>query len=209
MKNVALTTIAAAVLGLSGCKKDPAKGTPAPGPESGKVDPGKVDPGKVDPGPTTPDPAPAPAPAVFTSAEGGYSINFGGTPSEQVHTEQTPVGQLDIHLAALDMGDQAFLVSWQEQPPKAPKDPNTILDGQLEGMLSGFPGARVVEQKEIKLGDHVGRSHTIKLAEPDATQFTRVYLVGNRVYQIAAIGAGAGNVTSAMAFLDSFALTAK
>jgi hypothetical protein len=213
MKNAALAAIVIGIVGLSGCKKDDAKknlpppapepvakGEPPPG-EPPKTDPPKVDPPKVDP--------PAADPAPFTSADGGYSIAFPSPPTEQTQSQPTAIGTLDIHIAALDLGNQALLVSWQEQPAKAPKDPKKILDGQRDGMMSSFPGAKIMEQKDITLGTNPGRSFIIKMVTPDATQFTRVYVVGNRMYQIAAIGAGAGDAAAATKFLDSFALTKK
>jgi len=206
VSRILLTAMAIATLGLSACKKDEGKAAPAK-PAEPVAD---VAPKTADPAPT-PAPAPAPAPEVkvFTSADGGYSIAFPSAPSEQTHTEPTALGPLDIHIASVDGGDKAWLVSWQEQPAKAPKDPKVILDGQRDGMVGGMPGSKVLEQKDITLGTNPGRSMVIKLATPDATQFTRVYVIGNRMYQLAMLGTGAGDPAVANAFLDSFTLTAK
>jgi hypothetical protein len=77
--------------------------------------------------------------------------------------------------------------------------------------LSGAKGysdyRRLLDQKDITLGSNPGRSFTIRMVTPNATQFTRVYVVGNRMYQTAAMQEGAGDPAAAATFLDSFALT--
>jgi hypothetical protein len=216
-KSTAIALALSATFALSACKKDDGKGpSPAGDPKTAPADtkPTDTKPADTKPADTKPaDPPPPPALGadwkVHTSDAGGYSIKFPGAPTEQEQTQQTPIGPLTIHIAAYDGGDRAYLVSWQKQPPTAPKDPKDVLEGQKEGMLSQFPGAKVTEQKDITLGTNPGRSMIIRMVTPDATQFTRVYVVGDHMYQIAMIGQGEGFPAEANVFLDSFALTKK
>jgi hypothetical protein len=206
MKKAALTALTIVLgLGLSACKKDDKAKDPSPQPVA-KDDPAAVK--KDEPPPPLPEPKPPEPPKeeLFTSTEGRYTVNFMGTPTEQVQSQDTVAGKLDIHLAAVDKGNMALLVSWQEQPPKAPKDPKVILDGQRDGMMSSFPGAKLTDQKDITMGTNPGRSFKIRMVTPDATQYTRVFVVGNRMYQVAAISAGEGDQATSEKFLDSFKL---
>lgn len=220
MKNAVLFVLA--VVAVPACKKDAKKSEPGPAPavDTKPTDP-KARPADTKPGDPTPaDPKPAelaPPPAddgwkPFTSTDGGYTITFPGEPTEQTQSMPMPdgSGNLDIHIAALDLGSAAYLAGWQVQPKKASKDVKEVLDGAQSGMLSSFPGAKVLSQKDIKLdGAYPGRDLVVKLADPDATQFSRYYLVGDHLYQMAAIAEGAGDPTKAAKFLDSFHLAKK
>lgn len=207
--------IALAVLAAPACKKDAKKTDtpPAPAPTDTTKPADTTKPGDmtkpVDPpaDPVKPaDPGPGDEWKPFTSAEGGFSVKFPGTPQEQTQD----LGVIKIHIAALDLGNAAYLAGWQVQPKDASKDPKEVLDGAQSGMLSSFPGAKVLDQKDIKLdGKYPGRELTVKLAEPDATQFSRYYLVGDHLYQLAALGEGAGEPAKAKIYLDSFELTKK
>jgi hypothetical protein len=217
MKNAVL--IALALAAVSACKKDAKKSEPTPGPApTDKATDKPTPPGDPKPADPTPDPKPvepAPPPAEdagkpFTSTDGGYTITFPGEPTEQTQSMPTENGTLDIHIAALDLGNAAYLAGWQVQPKKASKDPKEVLDGAQSGMLESFPGAKVLSQKDIKLdGTYPGRDLVVRLADPDATQFSRYYLVGDHLYQMAAIAEGEGDPAKAAKFLDSFKLAKK
>lgn len=158
------------------------------------------------------DPPAAPPPVddrwvPYTSADGGFTVKFPGTPAEQ--TEDVGDGVM-IHIASVDLGTAAYLVGWQIQPTTASKVPKEVLDGAQAGMLGAFPGATVLAQSDVTLdGRYPGRALTTKIVDPDATQFSRYYLVGDRLYQLAALGEGDGAPADWKTFLDSFALTAK
>jgi hypothetical protein len=227
MKNVLLSALAIATLALPACKKDAKKeGTPAGDPvtKEGSGSAAKPDTtttpdttAKPDTT-TTPDTTAKPDTMTkggagdwvpYTSEAGGFTVKFPKQATEQTQTLDTEHGPVDLHMAVVDMGNKAFLVSWQVQPAKAPKDAKVVLDGQRDGMVAGMPGSKVVDQKDITLGSHPGRSMTVKLSQPVGTQYSRVYLIDGKLFQLAAIGEGDGDPEMATTFLESFALTKK
>jgi hypothetical protein len=189
-----------AALLAAGCAKDNKDTTPV-------SDPGPAVHNVAEPAPVRAEPA-----AGWTryrSEAGGFEIDFPGTPAEQNQMMETDSGPVLLHMVVLDLGTSALLVSWQIQPAAAPTDPTTVLDGQRDGMMGAFPGATLLEQADITIGAHPGRWMIVKLVQPDATQYSRVYLADGKLFQLAAMTSGNGDPVAAAQFLDTFTLLAK
>jgi WD40 repeat protein len=145
----------------------------------------------------------------FTSAEGRFRVLMPGEPVKQDQVAPTPAGPITVHMFMDEnkAANYSFTVGYNDIPPFAPRgNDDTMLDGVRTGALASFPGARLVGEQRIKLGSHPGRDLTIDLAAKGMVR-QRIYLVGNRLYQL--LVARSGSWPSAAAidkFFDSFEL---
>src|SRR5205823_287785 len=122
----------------------------------------------------------------FTSKEGGFSVSFPGTPQASTQKVDTALGAIEIHLLVVGRGeDEAYVVSYNDYPADATKDPDTVLTGAQKGALTNMK-AELKSEKKITLSGHPGREYTG--SGENGTQVNgRVYLVENRLYQMIAL----------------------
>lgn len=220
MRTTRLLPVALFVFALAACKKDTpkaedpppapvAKGEPAPG-GGAPTDPAKPADPPADPvKPADPPAVPAGDWKPFTSTAGRYTVTFPGTPMEQSQDTDSEVGKLTVHFAAVDKGDAAYMVGYNDLPKEADLTPKRVLDGQRDGTIKTFPNAKIIEEKEITMDGNPGRSLTFEAPSLNATHRSRTFLVGNRVYTVIALAVGDGKPDVAATFLDSFKLAAK
>lgn len=148
---------------------------------------------------------------VFNSESGGFSVTFPQKPKKQINKTPTDLGQIDVHIFLVDLKDRAFLTSYNDYPngTVTPDTRKTILDGVIEGNAKGSKG-KVLEQKVVTTGKKEkleGREVLIEMENIKGFYRARVYLKGDRLYQVVALGAGdwakSDEVTK---YLDSFEL---
>ncbi len=162
------------------------------------------------PPPPPPPVKPLAAGKAYVSPEGRFRVRFPESPRENVLKAPSPAGPIEIHMAAVDRGDIAYIASYNDCPfdPKA-IDPDSTLETAVRGSLQSSKGT-LRSKRDIRLGDHPGKACEIALPLPDGRPSTcrsRVYLVGKRLYQVVVIEAkGQEDPKVADAFLDSFAL---
>jgi hypothetical protein len=83
-----------------------------------------------------------------------------------------------------------------------------MLDGGKQGFVANVaPGAKIVSEKKISLGQNPGREFTVSAPGEKNTLTARIYLVKNRLFMTG--GAAGGSITDAdvKKYLDSFKLT--
>lgn len=142
----------------------------------------------------------------YSPPGGGYKVVFPGKPKEASQTAKTKVGDLKVLTATYATAEgNVFLASQTEFPADAlaPDGLGTVYDGVRDG-LKGKDG-KVVSEKEVTVGD--GRLPGREVLVDKGKQQTRfrVAVKGNRLYQVAAVGAGPFVTgAEATAFLDSF-----
>lgn len=158
-----------------------------------------------------PDP-PKVAAADFTAPDGAFSIAMPGQPRERSQDLQSPAGPVRIRTFLYEDADQrTFFVSYTELTPAmlAKADPEQLLLGGLRGMRS-TPGWTMVGQAPVEFRGHPGYEVelTVRLPnQPEAAGLARVYVIGDRVYQIQAIGPGSTLPPERrQAFVESFRL---
>jgi hypothetical protein len=98
-----------------------------------------------------------------------------------------------------------YMVTYSDYPDQAVKDPDAVFKAARTGLVSVLgEGGKVSGESRITLDDNPGREFTIDL--PEGKAHCRMYLVKNRLYQLAAAG---DKVTDkdAKRFFDSFKLT--
>lgn len=141
----------------------------------------------------------------FVSEEGGFSVSMPGTPTEETQSIPTEAGDIEIHMFSIESGSTAYLVGYSDYPPDVIEivDSDMLLDSARDGAVGD--GA-LLSEKSITLGDYPGRELTVETSDEGIMVYARVYLVGNRLYQVV-VSTGDDALTEEMrGFLDSFKL---
>ena len=152
-------------------------------------------------------------PEMYRSESGGFSVMIPGKPDESTQALDTPRGKIDLHLFTVQKGNRAYIVSYSDYPEEMVKQnsPQKSLDGSRDGEVRNM--GKLILEKNLSLDGHPGRELVIEGKTSDgheATSKTRIFLVGNRLYQVI-FAAPRGEVSSSEMddFLESFKLTPK
>jgi hypothetical protein len=148
----------------------------------------------------------------FTHEQGRFAVKMPGTPKEQVKEQATPKGNLKVVVNGVNLPAEgkSYVVTFMDNPA-GPKDPDAavahekFLDPLAAGIAKGLKGVPRV-QARIKLDGHHGQELWIEIPEGDRHTLCRIYLVGNRLYQLFANWQGEGGEADAEKFVNSFKL---
>jgi hypothetical protein len=139
-----------------------------------------------------------------TWAKGKCSVLMPAAPMEQ----QSGRGEIVSHLWIAVDGTTFYVVGFTTWPGFARADKarqRKALAGNRDSTASGKKG-KVIFDKELMLGDHMGREVQVETPE-GAVYRVRMYLVGDRLYQVLVQGARAAALgKEADRYLDSFKL---
>jgi hypothetical protein len=149
---------------------------------------------------------------VFDSKDGRFTVHMPKepmNPKKQVVTTKT--GELNVTMVVAEgPHDSYFVVSYSDFPQAELKkgEEKTRLDQACNGAAESLRGA-IREEMPIKLdGRHPGRAFVIRMDGAVIAKM-RIYLVGNRLYQVMVLGNGkifSSKEKDAGIFLDSFRL---
>lgn len=135
----------------------------------------------------------------FESKEHKFKVMFPGTPQ----TKKQNVG-VEQNMYFVDNGSNAYMVFHQDNPP--------IPGGMEKELLAKAAGAmamtgKILKQTDLNLdGKYPGVEVHAEVNNPKGAETrNRIYLVGNKLYQVMVIGpASIVNSADANKFLDSF-----
>lgn len=152
-------------------------------------------------------------PTEFINEEGNFSVMSPFSLEESSQTVDTAAGPIEIHFFMADDGNSAFMVGYSDYPAEIVdiNDPNDMLDGAAEGATANINGT-LVSQNNITLDGYPGRELALEgtFDNFNASAKARIYLVGNRLYQVLVISSEGNITTEDMdAFLQSFKLLEK
>ena len=147
---------------------------------------------------------------LTVSKEGGYTVAWPGTPSEEWRTEVTPAGDIKTHFAHVDRPGGQFSIQYRDMPgtSKAKID----VEASLDATASAFTvqtSYRVLGSKKIKLGTTPGREIDFLLQDDSSLKGKgrmRIYLDRSRLYQVGVFGTKALESDDADAFFRTFSL---
>ena len=128
-----------------------------------------------------------------------------GTPKPSTSEISIPGGKTTLTMATVEVGkDVAFMVMYNDYPPDVSKvKPEDILKGCANGLKT--KDRSVVSETDITLGDAKYPGKEVQVFKGTTYLNARIYLVGNRLYQIMVIGAkDVVNNAEATAFFNSF-----
>ncbi len=151
-----------------------------------------------------------PAPVTVKSKEGKFSVTLPDKPAEKTNKVKTDVGELDLHSFLVDQNDRAMVVMYSDYPAGSVGAANAdkVLAGCIEGNVKSLKGKLASEEK-ITTGKakHVGREIRIEMPDKKGIYRARLFLVGDRLYQVVALGPDDFAKGKAVdAFLNSFAI---
>jgi hypothetical protein len=143
----------------------------------------------------------------FQSAEGRFSVLLPGTPKKQ----NLSVSGISTTAYTIDEKDGAYVVVFADLPISAHESAQQTqlrLDGARDGMLRSTSARLTSESPLLLAGKYPGREINADLPERKGILRARLYIVGQRLYQILAAGGSTWAQSSqANQFLDSLAVT--
>ena len=158
---------------------------------------------------------PLPAWPEFTSEAGGFVVKLPSTPTEQVQTVPSEVGDINLYIYMVEEDNAALGVMFNELPEliTSVADEELIkvmLDSGRDGAM-GNSGGVLVSEEEISLDGYPGRHIVFEIPDemfPGGGEgIARIYYVDGRLYQVVLIGEkGAFSPDETEMFLDSFHL---
>jgi hypothetical protein len=147
----------------------------------------------------------------FTHSAGRYTVLMPGAPQETVQDVPTPAGKMKLTSTAVELKDEGkvFAVLFADYDPRADYSDEAFAHRVIEAVLAGSVRSRkgeVRKQAKIKLGSHHGQECLFDTAGGAEKTLARVYLVGNRLYQLVSSWPVRAGATSADAekFCNSF-----
>lgn len=148
---------------------------------------------------------------AFGSEAGKFSVLTPGELVEQVQPQHTLVGDVDSHMFECFSDGGEYVATYNDFPRLFSwlADPAKELEGARNGVVAALKG-KLTGDAKIELDGHPGREFTFEGNAPDGTPITvksRIYAVGNRLYQIF-VSAARGDLpaSSTDKFLKSFKL---
>lgn len=140
--------------------------------------------------------------AKFSSTEGRFSVLMPASPLREEQTKEARGAKVVMRFFTAGSEQGVFIVAYADYKMGAVKQE---LDANRDSFLRGMK-ATLVSESDIKLQENPGREI---IAERDRLSIrSRIYLVGNRYYQVVAITPATlpGNL-EAHKFFASFELT--
>ncbi len=134
-----------------------------------------------------------------------------GTPTEARLVQDTSMGRLFITTFRVYTKNGGYVVSYNDYPHFSADraEDGRILAGVRDGSIGNING-RLVTQSIISLNGHPGLEYVAEFKlrnAADSTVKSRIYLIGNRLYQLSVIGLkGELSLAQQKKFLNSFKL---
>jgi serine/threonine protein kinase len=154
----------------------------------------------------------------FYSAEGRFKVLFPTTPTKSNQPFNYEGGSTTVYTFSVEQSNKATYGVWYMEYSVTPAEVDSnklfqnITDSIEKGLLqsltsSGVKGAALTSTKNISLDNYPGKEY--KVSFQGGNMYIRMYLVKNRLYQIAAIYQGSSfEPDEIQAFLASFKLVA-
>jgi len=139
----------------------------------------------------------------FSPPNSDFVIMMPAQPKEQVQTKET----FSTHLFTLSTDGTIYLIGYGDYAPSVKIDPQKELEANRDNFNKGVK-ATLLTSKSYDMDGRLGLEFTSET--PKADLKSRVFIVGNRVYQIAAlVFKGSNQASNVDKFLDSFVITTK
>lgn len=129
------------------------------------------------------------------SEEGNFKVLLPGETTYANQSVDTPIGKIEMHtfMSETETGAAGVLYSDFPAAQIANSDVDTLLTNARDGAVGNVKG-KLTSDKAIQVAGNPGREFTFSVGTGDDVQFNgwqRVFLVGNRMYQLIVITAGA------------------
>ena len=142
----------------------------------------------------------------FTSEKGRFSVLVPDKPTEEVGSGNAgTAGSYTTHLFTSKVQGAIYMVGWADYQPGLKINADGELKANRDNFLKGVE-ATLLSETKITLDKNPGIEFKAE-RKPNIFIKSRVYLVGNRPYQLIAISIGQEDIKNADKFLNSFKLT--
>jgi len=145
--------------------------------------------------------------AQFSPEGGNFSISMPGNPKVEVENKIGPFGPYTSNLFSETKGGTFYLIGWTDYPTNVSLDVQGEINATRDNFLKSVNGTLIAE-KEISLNGHPGLEFTAEMSSKFHVM-SRIYVVGNRPYQILAVTPKYNDRTNANRFMWSFRLDLK
>jgi len=151
-------------------------------------------------------------PEKFTSEEGAFSVISPLPLEESTQSIDTELGLIEVHFFMAEQVDRAYMVGYSDYPQDFvdQSDPQAMLDGARDGAVGNINGKLVSEIKVLLDDQYPGREIVVTAMldqDQEGTLKERMFLVGNRLYQVMVIApSGDMGVQEMDEFINSFKL---
>lgn len=145
---------------------------------------------------------------TFVSQDGGFKATF--PVKAQATSMPVKTGELEVkmNMVAAEKDGASFVVSYVDYPAGSlgQKPPDQAFQDIIDGTVGNVQGT-LRSADPISLGGTAGREVLIDVPEQNVAVHERIFLVGDRLYQVMYGGPkGTESAKDATAFLDSFKL---
>jgi len=136
---------------------------------------------------------------LFSFPAGKFTVSMPGKPTQESNTDEDGFVTHDFTVVN---GEAVYLLTYSELVNEVTQlKSKEIFDAVCEGYAND--GDKLVNQREINLNGHPGRSVDLKATDGTSGKAS-MYLIGNRLYQLLLINSKAEDGKQ---FFDSFQLT--
>ena len=127
----------------------------------------------------------------FTSADGKFTAKFPGKVNTSKRTAKTELGDIQITLNVVGIGnDVAFIVSYNDYPAAVKNnDPKQMLEGVRNGNVGKDGELQKDEAFTFKFGQEQLPGRKVLISKPGGAKMRNMMILrGNRLYQIMFVG---------------------
>lgn len=140
--------------------------------------------------------------STLSPEKGGFTLRMPGEPKEQIESKQ----DFTFHMYTVATEGAFYLAGYGDYAPTVRLNVEGELAANRDNFVKGLDGAKLLTSQSTTLDSHPGLEFTGE--SPQGRFRSRVYLVGNRVFQILAFEfAGKDDSENVKRFLASFAFT--
>jgi len=143
---------------------------------------------------------------TLRSTEGRFSIKFPTRPKELSFDRQTVKGVIPYHVWTLESPDKAYNVTYIDLPDITASDGEKLVDATLVSQINERIGGKVLEEKDVKIGNHPGKEFKIEMGDGGGLYRGRAFMVGVRQFTLLVFGEPKRESKDDFTFFDSFRL---
>jgi hypothetical protein len=140
--------------------------------------------------------------AKFSPEGGNFSVSMPGNPEVETENKMGTFGVYTSHLLSETKAGTFYMIGWTNYPPNVTLNVQGEINATRDNFLKSVNGTLIAE-KEISLDGHPGLEFTAEMGSRHYV-ISRIYVVGNRPYQILAVTRKFQDQANANRFLWSF-----
>jgi hypothetical protein len=132
-------------------------------------------------------------PAPFVSKDGKFSVALPGKPTEKMNKVKVGDAEATLYVFSIDQKEPkcGYVITYLDYPKgTVGAEKEKFVAGVVERNVANLKG-KVASNEAVTLGKqkHPGRDVRVELADKKQLYRARVFLVGDRVYQVVVLGA--------------------